>query len=430
MWCSAGRNAATLQCFLDELGERKQSIRAVSIDMSGGYAKAIRDSVPNAEICFDPFHIVRLGQRAVDQVRRDERNADQRVRSLGLNLKPEKTGITHIDEGFAFLGMKIMRRAKGNRRCVYTFVGDEAFASIERKVKALTGRSTTNLSLSELLRRLNPILRGWAGYFRYAAATHTFSYLGYYVWWRVVRWLRKKHRRMTWKQLRRRYYGKHRIHDKGIVLCNPASMRIVRYRFRGAQIATPWNQATVDPSGARFRRTDHDDRLSGATSKRHSHHDATPLAFVESRMRGNPHVRFGGRRRGNHRPQGRHGASPPTQLKSPDKQRIPQLALLGEFGHANQAMFRAFLLKEELRLLYALEDPALAPAHLVMPGWPGHRGRDWRRSSSSRARSAATAPASSPRSDSASPTGASKASTAAAGSSATAASAFTQPHPS
>ncbi|MCA1699673.1 MAG: transposase, partial [Actinobacteria bacterium] len=70
-------------------------------------------------------------------------------------------------------------------------------------------------------------------------------------------------------------------------------------------------------------------------------------------MRGNPHVRFGGRRRGNHRPQGRRGASPPTQLKSPDKQTIPQLALLGEVQQANKPMFRAFLLKEELRLLYA-----------------------------------------------------------------------------
>jgi hypothetical protein len=48
------------------------------------------------------------------------------VQALGLNLKPEKTGITHIDEGFVFLGMKIMRRAKGTRRYVYTFVGDEA----------------------------------------------------------------------------------------------------------------------------------------------------------------------------------------------------------------------------------------------------------------------------------------------------------------
>jgi transposase len=37
VWCASGRNAATLHAFFDELGERKQSIKAVSIDMSGGY---------------------------------------------------------------------------------------------------------------------------------------------------------------------------------------------------------------------------------------------------------------------------------------------------------------------------------------------------------------------------------------------------------
>lgn len=78
VWCSVGRNAETLQRFFDELGERRLSIKAVSIDMSGGYEKAIRDSIPDAEICFDPFHVVRLAQRAVDQVRRDEWNAHER----------------------------------------------------------------------------------------------------------------------------------------------------------------------------------------------------------------------------------------------------------------------------------------------------------------------------------------------------------------
>ncbi|MCA1677606.1 MAG: ISL3 family transposase [Actinobacteria bacterium] len=82
VWCSPGRNAQTLQAFFDELGpRRRESIRAVSIDMSGSYAKAIRDNVPRAEICFDPFHIVRLAQRAVDQVRRHEWNAHDRSRT-------------------------------------------------------------------------------------------------------------------------------------------------------------------------------------------------------------------------------------------------------------------------------------------------------------------------------------------------------------
>ena len=62
-----GRNAQTLQAFFDHLGERKQSIRAVSIDMSGGYEKAVRAALPDAQLYFDPFHVVRLGARATDQ---------------------------------------------------------------------------------------------------------------------------------------------------------------------------------------------------------------------------------------------------------------------------------------------------------------------------------------------------------------------------
>jgi transposase len=78
VWCRPGRNSATLAEFFAELGPRKDSIRAVSIDMSGEYQRAIRDAVPDAQICFDPFHVVRLAARATDQVRRDEWNAHER----------------------------------------------------------------------------------------------------------------------------------------------------------------------------------------------------------------------------------------------------------------------------------------------------------------------------------------------------------------
>ena len=78
VWCAPGRNSATLQCFFAELGERKGSIRAVSIDMSGEYQRAIHAAIPHAEICFDPFHVCRLASRATDQVRRDEWNAHER----------------------------------------------------------------------------------------------------------------------------------------------------------------------------------------------------------------------------------------------------------------------------------------------------------------------------------------------------------------
>ena len=83
-WAAEGRNAASLQAFFDGLtDEQEASIQAVSIDMSAGYEKVIRSEqgVPHAQVCFDPFHVVQLGGKAVDQVRRDEYNRHGRSSS-------------------------------------------------------------------------------------------------------------------------------------------------------------------------------------------------------------------------------------------------------------------------------------------------------------------------------------------------------------
>ena len=61
--CGARRAATAPPCRASSTSSAtaSDSIRAVSIDMSGEYQRAIRDAVPDAEICFDPFHVVRLG---------------------------------------------------------------------------------------------------------------------------------------------------------------------------------------------------------------------------------------------------------------------------------------------------------------------------------------------------------------------------------
>ncbi|MFN8063022.1 MAG: ISL3 family transposase [Vicinamibacterales bacterium] len=87
VWARPGRDAATLQAFFAELGEHgRASIRAISIDMNGGYEKAIRDQQAadpdfRPEVCFDPFHVVQLAQRAVDDVRRAEWNTAGKSKS-------------------------------------------------------------------------------------------------------------------------------------------------------------------------------------------------------------------------------------------------------------------------------------------------------------------------------------------------------------
>ena len=188
---------------------------------------------------------------------------------LRMTLSAEKTLVTHIDDGFTFLGFRIQRKRRGDGRLVVlTYPSKDALAAVCEKIKKATGRGTTSLRLADVLRVVNPILRGWAAYFRYGVSKRTFSYLGYYAWWRMIRWIRRKHPGIGWKQMRRRYYGTDRIREDDLKLYNPATMRVERYRYRGAQISTPYNIDEVDPKGARFRRTDHDDMaFVGAVSE-------------------------------------------------------------------------------------------------------------------------------------------------------------------
>ena len=76
----------------------------------------------------------------------------------------------------------------------------------------------------------------------------------------MIYWLRRKHPNLTWKQIRRRYYGTDQISEAGVVFFDPRNMTVERYRYRGAQIVTPYNIDEVDPTGAPFRRTGHDDQ--------------------------------------------------------------------------------------------------------------------------------------------------------------------------
>ncbi|MEX5637821.1 group II intron maturase-specific domain-containing protein [Parafrankia sp. FMc2] len=87
------------------------------------------------------------------------------------------------------------------------------------------------------------MLRGWTTYFRHGASAKTFAYLSAYTWRRVWCWLRHKHRKTSWKELRRRYQPDQRPAWNGVTLFNPAAVTIIRYRYRGTTIPSPWMTA-------------------------------------------------------------------------------------------------------------------------------------------------------------------------------------------
>jgi transposase len=72
VWAAAGRSAETLGAFFDVLGEERcAQLECVTMDMAGGYIKAVEERLPEAQIVFDRFHVQRLASDALDEVRRE-----------------------------------------------------------------------------------------------------------------------------------------------------------------------------------------------------------------------------------------------------------------------------------------------------------------------------------------------------------------------
>ena len=210
-------------------------------------ARAHRQSkgLPNFRLIryADDWCLMVRGTRADAEALRDE-IAGVLATTMGLRLSPEKTLITQIDEGLDFLGWRIQRHRKRGtqKRYVYTYPARKAVKAVMAKVKAIC-RMNINLPLEVLLHQLNAVLRGWTAHFRPGVSHATFQYLRAYTWQRVIAWIRRKHPKMNWKELRRRYCGSGWWPATGDVeLFNPGSVNTTRYRYRGAAIPSPWPQ--------------------------------------------------------------------------------------------------------------------------------------------------------------------------------------------
>jgi RNA-directed DNA polymerase len=197
----------------------------------------------------DDFVVMVHGTRQHAEALRQE--VAEVLAPLGLRLSESKTQVIHIDDGFDFLGFRIQRKPKqgaGGERYVYTWPSRKAQANARAKVRALTTRSQPSLEV--MLHRVNAVLKGWAYYFRHAASSRVFQYLRHFTWWRVVRWIRARYKGLGWKGLRRRFITTHRndrwavIAEDGTMLTNITYIPIIRYRYRGATIPTPWTSAS------------------------------------------------------------------------------------------------------------------------------------------------------------------------------------------
>jgi RNA-directed DNA polymerase len=121
--------------------------------------------------------------------------------SRGLELAPEKTKITHLTEGYDFLGQHIRRYGsklliKPARKNVHSFL---------QKVRSLI-RKLMGAPQRQLIDTLNPVITGWAMYHRHIVAKKTFSYVDSQIWYALWQWARRRHPKKLGHWVYQRYF--------------------------------------------------------------------------------------------------------------------------------------------------------------------------------------------------------------------------------
>lgn len=152
----------------------------------------------------------------------------------GLVLSQAKTRIVHRDEGFNFLGFNV-RRYKGK------LLIKPQKEKVHRHLRQLRDilKANSQATVEHSVSLLNPVIWGWANYYRYSVAKQTFLYVQHRLWQMLWQWAKRRHPKKSARWVKQRYFK--RVGNRNWVfgeakclLRNPAELPILRYiKVRG-----------------------------------------------------------------------------------------------------------------------------------------------------------------------------------------------------
>jgi RNA-directed DNA polymerase len=131
----------------------------------------------------------------------------QFLEERGLKLSGEKTIITHITEGFNFLGQNV--RKYGQKLLIKP--ARQSVRSVLEKVRDRIKKGHGNKA-EVLIHKLNPLLRGWANYHRHVVSKRRFASIDYYLHGMLQRWARREHPNKSAGWIHQRHFS---ADDKG-----------------------------------------------------------------------------------------------------------------------------------------------------------------------------------------------------------------------
>jgi RNA-directed DNA polymerase len=123
------------------------------------------------------------------------------LKEKGLTLSKEKTKVTHIEEGFDFLGQNVR---KYNGKLLIKPAKKNVKNFLEKVRIVLKERKTA--TQENVIKMLNPIIRGWANYHQHVVAKEIFSWVDYQIWLKLWQWCKRRHPNKGRRWIKDRYF--------------------------------------------------------------------------------------------------------------------------------------------------------------------------------------------------------------------------------
>ncbi len=144
---------------------------------------------------------------------------NQWLSGRGLEISEEKTRIVHIKDGFDFLGFNLRQ---------YEVKGDDGVLRDKLIIKPQKSKvlgfckkvgetidSMKTKTPEQVIRKINPLLRGFVNYYRGVCSKETFSKISHRIWWYLWRWARRRHPNKSKKWVKEKYFRTKTTYKKG-----------------------------------------------------------------------------------------------------------------------------------------------------------------------------------------------------------------------
>ncbi len=151
----------------------------------------------------DDFIVTGVSQELLEQ--EVQPLVEQFLRERGLELSLEKTVITHIDQGFDFLGQTVRRYQEGKQMKFFITPSKKNVKAFLLKIRKRIKESRSETA-AELILDLNPLIRGWAMYHRHVVSKQVFHDVDHALFQALWAWARRRHRNKPRRWIKAKYF--------------------------------------------------------------------------------------------------------------------------------------------------------------------------------------------------------------------------------